>query len=286
MENPVDMENYKTELDDLREASMSHFADTLRKNIENLANCVFITGSSEVQDGRIMTVCESLGQRLANQKDVVLVTTGRSGVQELVAKAFASTLESSDSVKNLDPEGRKEFISSRIIHVLPLRDFSEGIHMVSQGKTVLAGTSIDERDSLLAKLLNICILIGGDDSNLRVAENFIWNDHYVVPIATKALERPNILTENQWQTLTNDDTEPEDVALTAVETLFEMRQCIIGFCVRTKDQKKSRKMFKKKERKQERKSSNNSVNSCIEGNAAAAVSEEAAKRSKSLYVGK
>lgn len=39
-----------------------------------------------------------------------------------------------------------------------------------------------ERDKIVARLLNTCILIEGDLETVYQAEEFIWNDHFVIPI--------------------------------------------------------------------------------------------------------
>lgn len=41
-----------------------------------------------------------------------------------------------------------------------------------------------ERDTAIARLLDTCILIEGGPEAAHEAQEFIWNDHYVIPISS------------------------------------------------------------------------------------------------------
>ena len=69
-----------------------------------------------------------------------------------------------------------DLIFSALAHLDRLFFFSE---------TVFLGDSMLERDSVIARLIDTCLIINGDTREGHdEALQFAWNEHYVVPINT------------------------------------------------------------------------------------------------------
>ena len=52
------------------------------------------------------------------------------------------------------------------------------------GETIFFGESMKERETAIARLLNTCILISGGPEAAHEAQEFAWNDQYVIPIVS------------------------------------------------------------------------------------------------------
>lgn len=65
------------------------------------------------------------------------------------------------------------------------KQLSDGtFEILSYGDTLFLGESMKERDTVVARLLNTCLLIEGGPGAAHEAQEFAWNDHYVIPIAS------------------------------------------------------------------------------------------------------
>jgi hypothetical protein len=209
-----------------------------------------VIGSTKLSDERSAHIACSLGIALAQVKNLTLITSGRKGAQDLVAKSFLSALESSEEMSGMDADKKRNAISSRIVHVLPLKDEKDVTDCCSQnedghfepmsyGKTLFLGESNQEREAVLARLMDTCILIEGDATTAREVEDFLWNDHFVIPIIStggaaggredvsfKVFERPNAVDEKVWQILSNREALPAEVAKAIVRIVMDVKQHI------------------------------------------------------------
>ena len=236
--------------EELHEAKVQYCARMMRKNIEYLDTCVYVVGSTKLSDERSESIACSLGIALAQVKNLTLVTSGRKGAQDLVAKSFLLALESGEEISGMDADKKRAAISSRIVHVLPLKDEKDVTDCCSQnedghfepmsyGKTLFLGESNQEREAVLARLMDTCILIEGDATTAREVEDFIWNDHFVIPIIStggaaggredvsfKVFERPNAVDEKVWQILSNREAQPVEVAKAIVRIVMDIKEHI------------------------------------------------------------
>lgn len=142
-----------------------------------------------------------------------------------VAQAFKDALEKN----NTEGNNINEELNNRIVHVLPVKDdqdFSDKCNQAvdgafeakTYGRTLFLGESVQEREATLARLLDTCILIEGGQATAREVEEFIWNDHFVIPVIStggaaggefnfknnsKIFECPHGVHERDWKMLSN-----------------------------------------------------------------------------------
>ncbi|XP_077519304.1 uncharacterized protein LOC144129198 [Amblyomma americanum] len=193
---------------------------------------VYVTGGTHLSSKRSESICCAIGQELALLKFVSLCTCGFFGVEELVAKSFCEERSLTE----------KPF--HRVFHIVPERDkkdWSKKAYQKSDGtfggiphgQVKVVGSSMAERDSVIARVFEVCILIeGGQHTARRVAE-FVWNDKPVIPIVCtgraaagnfntdvvvdsnallSVLENPPPGVDcNTWALLKNNCSSPEDI---------------------------------------------------------------------------
>lgn len=213
---------------------------------------MYIVGSTDLHDiPRSQEVCKAIGTQLAEVKNVTLVTSGFNGVPDLVARAFKAALE------------LKGESADRIVHVLPVKDdqdFSDkcsqnpdgNFEPMSYGKTLFLGESVSEREATLARLLDTCILIEGGPSTAREVEEFIWNDHFVIPcistggaaaglhgVPLKIFESPRGVDERDWKVLSRKDATPTELAKAVVHIVVSIKTHIASHAQSRLEQKKA-----------------------------------------------
>lgn len=110
---------------------------------------------------------------------------------------------------------------------------------VPYGKTMFLGESVKERESAVARLLDTCILIEGGPGSAHEIEEFIWNDHFIIPIISsggaasgrygvpsKIFDCPNGVSETDWNVLSQEDASPVDVAKAVVRIVVAIKEAI------------------------------------------------------------
>lgn len=238
--------------DDLNEAKIQYCVKIMKKNIEYLGTCVYVIGSTKLQSTRSEALCKELGKELAEVKNLTLVTSGFAGAQDLVAKSFMEALELSPDLANIDPARRSEIIKERIVHVLPIKDDTKCLSSeictqnedgqfepMSYGKTLFLGESLLEREATLARLLDTCILIEGGPLTAHEVEEFIWNDHFVIPVIStggaasgsyqvplKIFELPTGVSDTDWRYLSNKEASLMDVSKAIVRIVISVKKSI------------------------------------------------------------
>ncbi|CAN8006984.1 unnamed protein product [Ixodes hexagonus] len=163
----------------------------LRKQLPEVDFKVYVTGGTRLSSKRSESICCAIGQELASLKFVSLCTCGFFGAEDLVAKSFS------------EERSLTEKPCPRVFHVVPERDKKDWTKKAYQrpdgtfggiphGQVKIAGASMAERDSVIARVFEVCILIeadsvaaclltGGECTARRVGE-FVWNDKPVIPI--------------------------------------------------------------------------------------------------------
>lgn len=90
----------------------------MKKNLPTLETCVYVVGSTKLQNPRSDEICRAIGLELSKLKNVTLVTSGFYGAGDTVAKTFYENVDKSRysqrNVASLD--------SAPVVHILPLKD--------------------------------------------------------------------------------------------------------------------------------------------------------------------
>lgn len=147
---------------------------------------VYVTGGTHLSCKRSENICCAIGQELASLKFVSLCTCGFYGVEELVAKSFCEE-------RSLTERSLTEKPSHRVFHVVPekdKKDWSKKAYQradgtfggIPHGQVKVVGSSMAERDSVIARVFQVCILIEGGQRTARRVAEFVWNDKPVIPI--------------------------------------------------------------------------------------------------------
>lgn len=153
---------YCKEAENMYETKIKCLADCIKKNIPELETCVYVFGTTCTSklDCRTVEICEAIGKELAMVRNINIVTNGFYGTGDIVAHRFYKERCSK-------PQNSVE----SVIHILPNNDenhdgqiSSDSKPKVSYGQTLFLGDSGKERDSVIARMLDTTVLIGGDES--------------------------------------------------------------------------------------------------------------------------
>ncbi|CAN8000105.1 unnamed protein product, partial [Ixodes pacificus] len=215
----------------------------MKKEISCIETCVYIAGSSKLQSTRSEEICREIGKQLAKLHNVGVVTGGFFGAPDVVARTFHEFRENNGQ---MDP---------RVFHILPKRDDkifagkvlqnSDGSFAeVDYGRNLFLGNSIKERECAVARAFDTCIVIEGESRGPSAAhevEQFVWNDHFVVPVVStggaaggqygvplKILETPHCITEEKWSVLSEKEAPPAEVAKAVVEIVMQLKKAMIS----------------------------------------------------------
>jgi predicted Rossmann-fold nucleotide-binding protein len=264
---------------DIAESKLQYLVSYMKKNLPVLDTCVYVIGSTRLQSERSTQICRAIGHELAKLRNVTVVTSGFYGAGDLVARAFYESRRQklvSEPQTPLLPQpplppppptpiltshdtgtpcGRladkwAASFRSQVVHILPLkeqRDFSDRCPQNGDGtfdprdygETLFLGECMKERETVVARLLNTCIVIEGGPGTASEAEEFIWNDSYVIPVMStggaasgqfgvpmKIFECPTGVNEQDWQMLADSHATPEEVARSVVRILVHLKQSI------------------------------------------------------------
>uniref|UniRef100_T1KE61 TIR domain-containing protein n=2 Tax=Tetranychus urticae TaxID=32264 RepID=T1KE61_TETUR len=238
----------KTDAWELQEAKIQYLLNYMKKNLPDLDTCVYIIGSTSVTSQRTELLCKAIGKELTKVDGLTVVTCGFYGASHLLAKSFFD-----EKSKQEAPKNRKAYANqfqSSVVHVLPLKDASDfsdkckqlddgSFQSLSYGETLFLGESMKERDTAIARLLDTCILIEGGPEAAREAQEFIWNDHYVIPISStggaasgkyylprKVFDKPHVVDQGDWKMLEDREATPEEVAQTTIQIIMKIKESI------------------------------------------------------------
>lgn len=106
------------------------------------------------------------------------------------------------------------------------RQSQDGLfYKVPYGQTEFVGESVAERDAVVARMFNYCILIEGGPSSARVAEEFVWNDKIVIPVKSTGgaaagtfdgdksiMDMPAGVNADDWNMLERRDVTADEIA--------------------------------------------------------------------------
>ncbi|KAJ8317747.1 hypothetical protein KUTeg_005651 [Tegillarca granosa] len=205
----------------------------LKKSL-SVEDAVYIAGSTVFHSERSYEICRKIGQHLATLDSISVVTGGFYGVGETVGKAFYE-------------ETQKLWKKHKVWHILPEQDSSDRrkqarqnldgtFRVIDYGKTLFYGDCVRERETIAARVFDICILIEGGPGAAHEAEEFTWNDHIVIPVKCtggaaggefnvpkKIFETPQSVSENDWSILFDETVTPDTIGQ-AVKRIVECLQ--------------------------------------------------------------
>ncbi|GBL99985.1 hypothetical protein AVEN_19457-1 [Araneus ventricosus] len=234
--NPCSSETPK---DATSEAKVNYLVNFLKRNLRLQDMCVYITGSSKLQTQRAEEICRAIGRELAKVEKISLVTGGFYGAADITAKTFNEYRDAPFSLEE-----------SAVVHILPIHDPEDltakarqnldgSFEPVPYGKTVFLGDSVKERETVVARLLDTCIVIEGGPGVVHEIEEFIWNDHFVIPIMStggaaggqygvpvKIFEVPPGVDDIDWSVLSEKDATPEEVAKAVVNIMISLKKAL------------------------------------------------------------
>lgn len=204
------------------EAKLNHSVDYIRKTVQT-DSCVYIAGSTTFNNPKSEEICKAIGAHLARLEGLSIATGGFYGVGETVSRAYHEEAQYMCKRQN-------------VWHILPDRDAKDWTKQGNQnpdgtfavapfGKTLFCGDSVRQRESIIGRCFEICILIEGGPGAAHEAEEFVWNDRTVIPlsctggaasgkfsVSQKMFEIPRGVNSQDWQALTSSDLTPDQVA--------------------------------------------------------------------------
>lgn len=168
-------------LENLHEHKIKYLTDCMKRNLPNLETCVYVLGSSsgklnaESLSQRTMDICREIGKELAQVQNINIVTNGFYGTSDIVALTFV------EQRKLLQREA-----NDSVIHIVPIKDNKDyskkcrqekdgTFEKVTYGQTYFFGETIKERDSVIARLMDTCILIEGDKGRCPLRMTILYN---------------------------------------------------------------------------------------------------------------
>ncbi|XP_054167493.1 uncharacterized protein LOC128964866 [Oppia nitens] len=245
--------------DELHESKLKYLVEFMKTNLPVLETCVYVVGSTKIQKSRSEEICRAIGVELAKVKNVNVVTNGFYGVGDIVATSFHEARSKTCSILPINPNCDRKSndinntpnsFESSVVHIVPMKDSQDltdkcrqncdgSFEAVPYGKTIFLGKSVKERESAVARMLDTCILIEGGPGSAREIEEFIWNDHFVIPIISsggaasgqfnvpqKIFDCPHGVSEKDWTILAAPDESPEVVAKAVVNIVVALKKAI------------------------------------------------------------
>ncbi|XP_071793032.1 uncharacterized protein [Asterias amurensis] len=209
------------------------------------SNCVYISGGTSFFYEKSKEICKEIGISLGRLDNVTLVTGGFVGVGETVAKSFF------DERQRLN---RRE----DVWHILPVRDEQDrsrqarqnkdkSFKPVSFGETVFIGDSVRQRETIVSRVFDICILIEGGPGAAHEAEQFTWSDHTVIPIKCtegaaggkfnvpqKIFECPPGVLRDDWNQLADKNGSPAAIGAAVARIITALQQAVAAQMTRLK----------------------------------------------------
>ncbi|XP_074640330.1 uncharacterized protein LOC141898375 isoform X2 [Tubulanus polymorphus] len=207
--------------EEVNEAKITKAVSLLKKAV-NPEGCIYISGGTRFYYPQSEAICKAIGENLAKLDNVSIVTGGFYGIGDVVGQSFFDARQ-------------KEKKTPATWHVLPVRDEKDcterarqnrdkTFQIVPYGSTAFSGDSVRERETIVSRVFEICILIEGGPGAAHEAEQFIWSDHNVIPIRVtggaaggkfnvpeKIFEVPGGVSAEDWTVLSDKKATPEKI---------------------------------------------------------------------------
>lgn len=197
---------------------------------------IYISGSTSFFSKLSKPICVAIGKQLAGMNDIYVGTGGFYGIGEAVGHSFYEERErenrdSPPSLWHVLPCTKKG--SSK--HARQNRDGS--FKKLDYGQTVYSGNSVRQRETVVAKVFDICILLEGGPRAAHEAQEFVWNEHVVIPIKCtggaacgkfdipeEIFKVPPGVSEHDWATLNEKKPSPDQLAQSVVNIIEGVRR--------------------------------------------------------------
>ena len=195
---------------------------------------VYISGGTKFHSRKGEAICKELGKQLARKRNTSLITGGFYGVGETVGMSFAE-----ERGKIHQPVG--------VTHVIAKKDEQDKSTQTRQNKdytfppppyghTIIIGNSVRQREMLVPRVLEVCVLVEGGPGAAFETEQFIWNEHQVIPVPVTGgaasglfsvpqsiFSLPDGVEESDWLMLQDDSASPFDVAAAIVRVIDALK---------------------------------------------------------------
>lgn len=135
------------------------FINSLKPNMPDLYTCLYVFGCESSPDARTIAISTAIGKALAKDfPNIHVVTKGTFGASDIVADTFLKVKKS--LCKRTDDDA--------VINITAVDCNNTDLNSVSKsdsvkyGKTLFTGECAQERNTIIARLLDVSILITGD----------------------------------------------------------------------------------------------------------------------------
>ncbi|XP_030841605.1 uncharacterized protein LOC763292 isoform X2 [Strongylocentrotus purpuratus] len=221
-----------------KEKQVSVAVEFVCKNLPD-TGCVYIAGGTKYYYDKSQAICKAIGVALAKLPTVTLITGGFFGVGHDVSKSFYD-------------ERKKLRMEHRVWHILPKKDERDCTVQANQrpdksfqgppfGKTLHCGESVRQRESIVSKVFDICIIVEGGPGAAHEAEEFTWSDHTVIPIKCtggaaggkfkvphKIFELPPGVARDDWQLLSNKTVSAVEIGAAVARIVRALQEGVIS----------------------------------------------------------
>ena len=216
--NPMKAENELKRV--LRQKmELSELSIELQKKLPK-GKYVYISGGTQFFSQCGKAICQEVGKELARDERIVLITGGFYGVGETVGQSFYEEREHMG-------------IPHKVCHVVAVKDDQDKSSQTRQnpdltfckvpyGSTHFFGNSVRQREMLIPKVVDLCVLIEGGPGAAFEAQQFTWNGKPVIPVRvtggaasglfnvpSSVFVRPPSVSDSDWSVLGDDGASSE-----------------------------------------------------------------------------
>jgi hypothetical protein len=181
---------------------------------------VVIIGSTSLWSAESPATCGAVGRLLAGIEGLILLTGGVEGAGEAVGRSFFGARPGSDGHRGL-------------FHVLP-----HGYWRWDYGEILFAGSGMEERREVLARLAACYVVIEGGPGTAHESSVALARSACVIPVGRSGgyagelynqLSRPPIATNSAWGNLARADASSDQGAeAVAAIVSAHVRDCCRG----------------------------------------------------------
>ncbi len=194
---------------------------------------VYVSGGTQFYSKNGKMICEALGEELAKDDEIVIISGGFYGVGETISKSFYEQRRRLNK-----PHG--------VCHVVAVKDKEDKSSQTRQnadltfaqapfGDTLFFGDSVRQRETLTPKVIDLCILIEGGPGAAFEAQQFVWNSNRVIPVKATGgaaaglfnvplsiFDKPPNVNQSDWSLLADTNATPAHIA----SSLFKIVQAV------------------------------------------------------------
>lgn len=207
-----------------QKAELVKMAVDLEKTLPSEGRMVYISGGTFFFSENGEAICREVGKHLAREEDIVLVTGGFFGVGETVGRNFYAERKRLDLPENIVHIQAKRDDGDRSMQTRQNSDRT--FQSLPYGKTYFFCDSIHQREMLTPRVVPLCILIEGGPGASFEAQQFVWNDHTIIPVKVTGgaaggmfngppgmFDCPPDVKETDWKVLQDTRATPTAIAI-------------------------------------------------------------------------